>query len=295
MVLPEFDYSVATTVEEACRMQAEWGANGRVMAGGTDIVPLMKDGAMKTDHIISIARIPGLDTLEYDEKEGLKISCLTKLFDIQTSKLVQKVNPAVAQAAKYVASTQVRNRGTMVGNICNASPSCDTGSILIACNATIQIQGVEGKREVPAVNFFTGVKRTCLNPEAGEIVTGIVIPPLAEDEHAAYLKHAVRKAMDLAIVGVAAWVKMDGNVIKDVRIAMAGVATTIMRAQKAEEYLIGKEPTDEILNEAGILAMRECRPIDDVRASAAYRKDMIRVFVKRAVKKALEGYEEGSI
>lgn len=295
MVLPEFDYTVASTIEEACKLQAQWGASAKVMAGGTDIVPPMKDGALKADHIISIARIPGLDTIEYDEKEGLKIGCLAKLFDIQTSKLVQKVNPAVAQSAKYVASTQVRNRATLVGNICNASPSCDTGSILIACNAKIQIQGVDGTREVPAGEFFTGVKRTCLNPEAGEIVTGVVIPPLAEDEHAAYLKHAVRKAMDLAIVGVAAWVKVDGNVIKEARIAMAGVATTILRARKAEEFLVGKEITDENLNEAGILAMRECRPIDDVRASAAYRKDMIRVFTKRAIKKAVEGYEEGSI
>ena len=295
MVLPEFDYSVAATLEEACKMQAEWGASAKVMAGGTDIVPPMKDGALKADHIISISRIPGLNAIEYDEKEGLKIGCLAKLFDIQTSKLVQKVNPAVAQSAKYVASTQIRNRGTLVGNICNASPSCDTGSILVACNAKVQIQGVNGKREVPIGEFFTGVKRTCLDPEAGEIVTGVVIPPLAEDEHAAYLKHAVRKAMDLAIVGVAAWVKLDGNIIKDVRIAMAGVATTILRAHKAEEFLIGKELNDENLGEAGILAMRECRPIDDVRASAAYRKDMIRVFTKRAIKKAVEGYEEGSI
>lgn len=295
MVLPEFDFSVAATLEEACKMQAEWGASAKVMAGGTDIVPPMKDGALKADHIISISRIPGLDTIEYDENEGLKIGCLAKLFDIQTSKLIHKVNPAVAQSAKYVASTQVRNRGTLVGNICNASPSCDTGSILVACNAKVQIQGVNGKREVPIGEFFTGVKRTCLDPEAGEIVTGVVIPPLAEDEHAAYLKHAVRKAMDLAIVGVAAWVKVDGNVIKEARIAMAGVATTILRARKAEEFLVGKEITDENLNEAGVLAMRECRPIDDVRASAAYRKDMIRVFTKRAIKKAMEGYEEGSI
>lgn len=295
MVLPEFDYSVASTLEEACRLQAQWGSSAKVMAGGTDIIPPMKDGVLKAEHIISISRIPGLDTIEYDEKEGLKIGALAKLFDIQTSKLVQKVNPAVAQSAKYVASTQIRNRGTLVGNICNASPSCDTGSILVACNAKVLVQGINGKREVPMDEFFTGVKRTCLNPEEGEIVTAVVIPPLAEDEHAAYLKHAVRKAMDLAIVGVAAWVKVDGNVITDARIAMAGVATTILRATDAEAYLVGKPITDDILNEAGILAMRQCRPISDVRASAEYRKDMIRVFTKRAVKKAIEGYEEGSI
>lgn len=295
MVLPEFEYLVPTTIEEACNLQAELGASARVMAGGTDVVPPMKDGALKADYLINITRIPGLNALEYDEKEGLKIGCLTKLFDIQTSKLVQKVNPAVAQAAKYVATTQVRNKGTMVGNICNASPSCDTGSILIACDATIQITGAERNREVPAVDFFKGVKRTCLNPDAGEIVTGIVIPPLAEDEHAAYIKHAVRKAMDLAIVGVAAWVKTDGTVIKDIRLALGAVDITPIRAYKAEQFLIGKEITDENLNEAGIIAMHECHPIDDVRASADYRRDMVRVFVKRAVKKALEGYEEGSI
>lgn len=295
MVLPEFDYSVASTLEEACRLQAQWGASAKVMAGGTDIIPPMKDKVLKADHIISISRLPGLDTIEYDEKEGLKIGALAKLFDIQTSKLVQKVNPVVAQSAKYVASTQIRNRGTLVGNICNASPSCDTGSILVACNAKVLVQGVNGTREVPMDEFFTGVKRTCLKPEEGEIVTAVVIPPLAEDEHAAYLKHAVRKAMDLAIVGVAAWVKVDGNVIKDARIALAGVATTILRATDAEQYLIGKEISDEVLGEAGVLAMRQCRPISDVRASAEYRKDMIRVFTKRAVKKAMEGYEEGSI
>lgn len=199
MVLPEFDYSVAATLEEACRMQAQWGASARVMAGGTDTVPPMKDGALKAEHIISIVRIPGLN-------------------DIQTSKLVQKVNPAVAQSAKYIASTQVCNRGTLVGNICNASPFCDTGSILAACNARVQVQGVNGSREIPMDEFFTGVKRTSLDPRRGKNVTSVIIPPLAADEHAAYLKHSVCKGMDLAIVGVAAWVKTEGDVVKNGRI-----------------------------------------------------------------------------
>lgn len=293
MVLPEFEYLVPTTIEEASNLLVELGSGAKVMAGGTDIVPPMKDGALKADYIISLSRIPGLDYLEYDEKDGLKIGCLTKLFDIQTSKLVHEKNPAVAQAAKYVASTQVRNRGTMVGNICNASPSCDTAPILIACDASIVIHGPEKTRKVKAVDFFKGVKRTCL--EAGEIVTGIEIPPLAENEHSAYIKHSVRKALDLAIVGVAAWVKMDGNICEDCRIALGAVATTPIRAYEAEQTLVGKELTDELLNNAGIIAMRNCRPISDVRASAEYRKDMVRIFVKRSIKKALEGYEEGSI
>lgn len=287
MVLPELEYLIPSTIEEASNLLVELGSGARVMAGGTDIVPPMKDGALKADYLIDLTHIPELEYLEYDEEEGLKIGCLTKLFDLQTSKLVLEKNPSIAAAAKYVASTQIRNKGTMVGNICNASPSCDTGPILIAQNAKILIHGPEKTREVAAGDFFTGIKRTCLEP--GEIVTGIVVPPLAENEHAAYIKHSVRKALDLAIVGVAAWVKMNGNICEDCRIALGAVATTPIRAYDAEQMLIGKELTDELLNEAGIAAMRMSRPIDDVRASAAYRKDMVRVFVKRSIKKALEG------
>ena len=294
MVLPKFEYLTASTVEEASNLQVELGAGAKIMAGGTDIIPPMRDKVFKCDYIIDIKKIPGLDYIEYDEKEGLKIGSLTKLYDIQTSELVKKVNPAVAQAAKYVASTQVRQKGTMVGNVCNASPSADTPPILIAMNASLKVYGHDGKeRLIPAGEFFKGVKKTVL--ELGDIVTGIVIPPLAENEHAAYIKHSVRNAMDLAIVGVAAYVKMDGNKCVDARVALGAVAITPVRAPHAEAVLIGNEITDELLEKAGLAAMEDCKPISDVRASAEYRHDMVRVFTKRAVKKALEGYKEDQI
>ncbi len=290
MVLPKFDYLTPATLEEASNLLVELGAGAKVMAGGTDIIPPMRDKVLKADYLIDIKGIPGLDYIEYDEKTGLKIGALTKLYDIQTSEIVRKYNPAVAKAAKYVASTQIRHKGTMVGNICNASPSCDTGPILVAMNAKVTVHGPEKDREIPMGEFFKGVKRNALQP--GEIVTGIVIPPLGEGEHAAYIKHAVRKAMDLAIVGVAAWVKMDGNVCVDARICLGAVAITPVRAPSAEKVLIGKELTPEVLAEAGVAAMADCKPISDVRASAEYRHDMVRVFTKRAVRKALEGYKE---
>lgn len=290
MVLPKFEYLVPKTLDEATMLLSELGAGAKIMAGGTDIIPPMRDKVLKADYLIDIKRIPGLTYITYDETEGLKIGALTKLYDIQTSKLVKDKNPSVAQAAKYVASTQIRHKGTMVGNICNASPSCDTGPILIAQNATILVHGPEQDRQIPAGAFFKGVKRTHLQPN--EIVTGIVIPPLRENEHAAYIKHSVRKAMDLAIVGVAAWLRMDGSICVDARITLGAVAITPVRAPSAEKVLTGKELTDEVIAEAGLAAMRDCKPISDVRASAEYRHDMVRVFTKRAIKKALEGYGE---
>lgn len=293
MVLPKFEYLAPKTLDEATNLLTELGTGAKIMAGGTDIIPPMRDKVLKADYLIDIKHVPGLDYITYDEVEGLKIGALTKLYDIQTSKLVKEKNPAVAQAAKYVASTQIRHKGTMVGNICNASPSCDTGPILISMNAKILVHSAEQDRVIPAGEFFKGVKKTYLEP--GEIVTGIVIPPLGENEHAAYIKHSVRKAMDLAIVGVAAYVKVENGICTEARITLGAVAITPVRAPSAEAAIIGKELTDDVIAAAGVAAMQDCKPISDVRASAEYRHDMVRVFTKRAIKKALEGYEEDHI
>lgn len=289
MVLPDFDYLAPKTLEEASNLLHELGENAMVIAGGCDTFPPMKQGAFSDcKYIIDLKHIPGLGKIEYDEKEGLKIGCLVKLFDIQTSALVKEKNPALAQAAKYIASTQVRNKGTLMGNICAAVPSCDGGPILIAQRAKILVKGHDENRVVPADQFFTGVKKTCLAWD--EIATHIVIPPLGEDEHAAYIKFATRKAMDLAIVGVAAWLKMDGDVVADARIALGAVATTPILAPAAAECLVGKKLDEASIEAASIAAMKSCRPISDVRASAEYRRDMVRVFTKRAIRKAIEGY-----
>lgn len=287
MVLPKFEYLAPKTLDEACKLYAEQGADARVMAGATDLVPLMNAKVLTPKTVIDLKNIPGLEYLDYSEAEGLKIGALTKLRDIEKSAMVQEKYPAVAQAAKYVASTQVRAKGTMVGNICNASPSCDTGPILLALNARVTVVSQQGQREIPLSEFFVGVKKTALVP--GEIVTGIIIPPMAADEHAAYIKHAVRKAMDLAIVGVAAWLKMDGARCVDARIVAGAVATTPVRLPEAEKLLIGQEVTDDVLVACSEAAKESVHPISDIRASDIYRKDMIRVFTKRAVKQALEG------
>lgn len=287
MVLPDFEYMAPKTLGEACNLLLELNGKARVFAGATDIIPPMRDKAFTVEYLIDLKHIPGLDYLEYDETEGLKIGALTTLRTIETSPLVKEKNPAVAHAAKVIASTQVRAKGTLVGNICNASPSCDSGPNLVAQNAKILVQGPNNDRYIMADDFFTGVKKTSLEP--GEIVTGVVFPPLAPNQHCAYIKHAVRKAMDLAIIGVAVKLTMDGDVCTDARIALGAVATTPIRAPKAEEILIGKQLTDDVIVAASEAAMNSCSPISDIRASAEYRKDMVRVFTKRAIKQALEG------
>ena len=286
MVLPQFEYLAPKTIGEACNLLLELGSPAKVMAGATDLIPPMKDKAISPEYLIDLKKIPDLDYLEYDEKEGLKIGALTTLRTIETSPLVKEKNPAVAHAAKVVASTQIRAKGTMAGNICNASPSCDTAPNLLAQGAKILVQGPNKDRIIQAEDFFLGVKKTSLEP--GEIVTGIVIPPLAENERAAYIKHAVRKAMDLAIIGVAVKIKVEDGICTDAHIALGAVAATPIRAPKAEEALIGKALTDEVIVKASEEAMDSCHPISDIRASAEYRKDMIRVFTNRAVRQAME-------
>jgi carbon-monoxide dehydrogenase medium subunit len=288
MSLPKFEYVKAQTIKEAANLALEFGDKGMVMAGGTDIIPLLKDRVAEPEFIIDLKTAPGLNVIKFTDGEGLEIGALATLNEIETSETVKKNLPAVAAAAHYVASKQIRCRGTMAGNICNASPSADTACILIASGAVVRTVRANGEdRSIPARDFFKGVKRTALEP--GELVKSIFVPELKPGEGSAYYKHAVRKAMDLAIIGVAAWVKMDGKRIDDCRIAVGGAATTPFRAVGAENSLIGKEFSDRLIEEAAVAASKECRAISDVRASAEYRVDMVRVFTKRAFKKAVEG------
>ena len=288
MVLPQFEYMTASTLEEACRLLLEHDGKAKVMAGATDLISPMRDKVFTPEYIIDLKQIPGLDELTYDEEEGLKIGALTTLRTLEKSELVQAKNPAVSYAAKVIASTQIRAKGTLVGNICNSSPSNDSAPNLLAQGAKVNVQGVDGTRVIPIEEFFLGVRKTALKP--GEIVTSVVIPPLKDNEKAAYLKFAVRKAMDLAIIGVAAKIKLENGICTDAKIALGAVAITPILAPKAAEVLIGKELTDEVIEEAAQAAMDSCSPISDIRASKEYRKAMIGVYTKRAIKQCLEQF-----
>lgn len=289
MALPEFDYVAAKSLEEASQLMVSMGSECVVMSGGTDVIlqiPKNVERGMKT--VIDLKTIPGLTRLEYVDGEGLYVGANTKLFDIQSSPVVLEKMPAVAQAAHYVGSNQVRRKGTMVGSICNASPTGDCGSILLAMKAQVKIVGPEGERTVGMDDFWTGFKKIAPDKLKGELVTEIFIPELKSGEGSAYFKHSVRKAMDLAIVGVAAWVRLEGKTVADCRIAVAGGDVTIVRAKAAEQMIIGRELTDELVEAIAVQAADEMHPRSSLRASAEYRHDMIRVYTKRAINKAVE-------
>lgn len=293
MILPEFEYLAPKTLDEAISILKEYGDDAKIIAGGTDLINPLKDFALddevkKPSYIVDIKRLPEMDSIMFNAEQGLCIGALVKLVDIEHSEVVRKEYPALAEAAHVIASNQIRSKGTMVGNICNASPSADSVPTLIVLGASLDIAGPEGTRSVLVEDFYTGFKTIDLKD--GEIVTAIRIPPVGANTKAAYIKHAFRKAMDLAIVGVAAKVTVEDNICKDAKIALGAVSITAVRARKAEEILIGSDLSAEVLEKAGEAAMAECQPISDVRASAEYRQDMVRVFTKRSVAKALEQF-----
>lgn len=288
MILPHFDYIKPESMDQVSELLLKHGSAARVMAGATDMIIPMKDGAVKPvpEVIIDLKELDGMRELEYSDEEGLKIGALTTLRQIEFSDLVWEKNPAVATACKSIASTQIRAKGTIAGNICNASPSCDSGPMIVASDAAVRVYGPEGERVIKGGDFFVDFKKTALKP--GEFVTSITYPPLKKNQKAAYMKHAVRKAMDLAIVGVAAIITVEEGVCTDAKIGLGAVAVTPIRAPKAEEILVGKKLTDEVIEEAAQAAMESCKPISDIRASKEYRSAMVKVFTKRAILKCLE-------
>ena len=293
MILPNFTYLAPATLDEAIAILKEHGSSAQIIAGGTDTINPLKTNALKDDavnpsYLVDIKNIPGLDDLSYSKETGLHIGCLTKIYDVEHSELVRHDFPSLAGAAHVIASNQIRSRGTIAGNVCNASASADSIPTLMVLGAKVEISGPDGFRELSIEELYQceKPKKLALNP--GELVTGIRIPPLEENSGAAYIKHAYRKAMDLAIVGVAVWLKMEGDTVQKVRIAMASVGPRTMRAVNAEQELIGKTLNDETIAAAAAAAAKECKARTGIRASEEYKRAMIEVYTKRVIHKAVK-------
>jgi carbon-monoxide dehydrogenase medium subunit len=232
---------------------------------------------------VNLKRIPGLRDISLNGE--LRLGALATLNDLIRSPIIREHFPVLAYTASKMAGVQVRNLATVGGNLCNASPAADTAPPLIALNARAVIVGKNGERVVPLEEFFVGVGKSVLAPD--EILREILVPRLFPPTHASYLKLEHRAAMDIAIVGVAVFVKpavasgKQAVMGEDVRIVLGAVAPTPMRAKQAEEILRGKELTEERIREAARLAAGEAKPIDDVRGSAWYRREMVEVLTRR--------------
>lgn len=285
MYLPDFEYYAPGSVAEACKMLVDFGARAKVFAGGTDLLPKMKHGVLAPEVLVSLRNIADMKKIEFVQEKGVVIGGRSTHNDIVFSTVLEKKYKSVCGAAKSMAANQIRHLGTVAGNIASSVPSADLPPILIALNATVTLVGPDGERCLPLEDVFVGPGKTVIAPS--EILTEIVIPD-QPTTGSKYFKFALRKSGALATVGVAVAVQLEGNTIKDARIALGAVSPTPVRAKGAEKYLIGQDATEAVFAEAGRIASTECKPITDFRASAEYRTDMVRVYTKRALKEAVE-------
>jgi carbon-monoxide dehydrogenase medium subunit len=280
-------YSV-TTVSEALKLLDEHGARARVIAGGTDILLEMERGQRGTEILIDISRVPGLDRVRL-YGDTISLGALVLHNQVVGSDLLVRRALPLAQACWEVGAPQIRNRATVAGNIITASPANDTITPLMALDASVRLASVTGERTVPLSGFYTGLRTTVMRAE--ELLTEITFPALAANERGIFLKLGLRRVQAIAVVNAAVVVGLDEGKVTHARIALGSVAPTIIRAPIAERYLAGRALTPETIREAARLAAATPSPIDDVRATAEYRAEMVRVLVSRALRALAEGRE----
>jgi carbon-monoxide dehydrogenase medium subunit len=283
--LPQFKFLAPATLDEACTLLKEHQGKIKVKAGGTDMIVRLSHRAVKPDYLMSLKKIPGLDQITWDPAAGLTIGALALLREVEVSPIILEHAPMLARAAHATATVQIRNMGTVMGNICNASPSADNIPTLVAMNASIVAYSERGEREIALDDFFLGPGRTAL--ESDELAIAIKVPAPAPRTGVSYQKVSQRSKVDIAAVNIGALVTLDGDGnCRTVRVSMGAVGPTPLRAGKAEKFLVGKPADDDNLAEAGRLAAEDASPISDVRASKEYRKLMVEVLSKRALAEA---------
>jgi len=279
-----FGYVSAKDLEHAIALLGEHGAKAKILAGGTDLLVELKHAAHDPEVIVDVSRLRELKDIAIAD-DGLHIGALVTHCDIMNSPVIRDMFPALVAAAHSIGAMQTRNLGTLGGNLVTCVPSMDSGPALIALDASVTVANVEGPRRMPLADLFVGPRKTSLKP--GDLLVDIVIPKENLGKPAAFEKFGLRKGQALALVNVGAsfWVG-DNSVFVAPRIALGAVASTVMRAPKAEAFLDGCKISAEAMAEAGHIAAMEAKPISDFRASADYRRDLVAVLVKRALANA---------
>jgi len=284
MTLPKFEYFAPESLEEAQQFLLDKGEGAHLLAGGTDLLVKMNHGLLKPASVIALKHIKGLDDIVFDPKEGLKIGATALLTNVATHPDILLHYPAVAAAARETANVQIRNMGTVAGNICNAAPSADNAPSLLAMNAKVVIYGAKGEKRLPLEQFFKGPGLNVLGP--GEILTAILVPVPDSASGVSYQHISARGKVDISAVCVGVMVRMESDICRGARIFLGAVAPVPMRALKAEAKVLGQPLTEEIIETAGSAAFEESQPITDVRSSAEYRKKMVAVLTRRALTEA---------
>lgn len=280
-----FEIVLPAGVDDCLRALGEDGAGTKVLAGGTDLVPQLKNGVVKPARVVDLSGVARLRRLDGAPGGGVRIGSTVTARTLEQHPLIRAEYRALAESAALVGSVQVRNLATVGGNLCNAAPSADMAPPLLALDAEAVVAGPPGERRVPLASFFTGVRRTVLGP--GELLVELVVPPPGPRSAGSYLRHTPRRELDIAVVGVAAQLTLSNGVCATARIALAAVAPVPLRATAAEQILVGQPPTPERIAQAADLAVEAARPISDQRGSADFRRHLVRVLTRRTLTAAL--------
>lgn len=292
MLLPQFQYFAPETLDEAFSLLQELGEEARILAGGTDLLVKMKQRTIEPlpKYIINIKKIQGLQHMQTDGNGGLRLGALANIQETKSFLPIRQRFPGLGQAAGILSTPHIRNIATIGGNLCNASPAAETAPVLNTLSARVKILSKDQERIVPLEEFFLGPGETVLRSD--EILIEIQVPDPPPNSTSVYLKHGKRLS-DIAIVGVALTITMNGNTCSDAKIALASAGPTPMRVHKAEALMIGQEINENLIEEVGETVSEESRPIDDVRAYAVYRREKAGLLAKEAIKQGVQHIKLG--
>lgn len=283
-----FDYRAPDSLGEALALLASHPGQARPLAGGTDLIPQMREGRRQADLVIDLKRIPELTAVTFDPETGLTLGAAAACFEVCHHPLVRLHYPGLVDGVHVIGAVQIQFRATVGGNLCNASPAADSIPALIAHGAACVIAGPGGTRTVPVEAFCTAPGRTVLGP--GELLVAVHVPPPPARFGAHYLRFIPRQEMDIAVVGAAAAVTLtaDGQHFAAARVALGAVAATPLLIPEAGAYLTGRPVQAEAVAEAARLAQAAARPIDDMRGTAVFRRHLSAVLTRRALEGAIE-------
>lgn len=266
-------------------------SNARIVAGGTDLILEIERGIRKNvQTLIDVTRIPNLDRITLDEDEVIHLGPMVTHNHVAGSKLMQERAYPLVRACWEVGANQIRNRGTVAGNLITASPANDTITPLMALNAKVTLLSTQGERTVSLQDFYQGVRKTVMHDD--EMLVDISFSALTENQRGTFIKLALRRAQAIAVINVAIILDFNLPIVKSASITLGAVSPTIIHAEEAEAYLAGKELTEDVINEAANLAMKASRPIGDIRGSAKYRLEMVRVNTARGLRSLRDGQEQ---
>jgi carbon-monoxide dehydrogenase medium subunit len=283
-----FNYIAAGSLDLAVNQLTQAGLEGRVLAGGTDLIVAMREGRRVVETLIDIKSISDLNVLEYDPESGLRLGAAVPCHRIYEHPDVRRWYPALVDSTSLIGGTGIQGRASVGGNLCNASPAADTIPTLMALSAVCKVAGPQGRREIPIEEFCVAPGRNAL--QAGELLVELVLPPPAPGSGAFFLRFIPRNEMDIAVVNAAASLQLDedGQTIRAARLAVGAVAPTPLLIDEAANVLVGARASEESFARAAEAAQRAAQPISDMRGTNVQRRHLVGVLTRRALQGALE-------